>query len=1383
MQREASPTSVSTSTPAPGSKWKAAARVLDASKQPALVRVVNDVLHQRGPPVRTVQDRNERRLRAIFMQLTQGAKEISEARLRQYVARRLDRRAADKKVDAVMQRVMNYFDTEGADEGGGDGNIDFEEFRQGCAKFGDEILELNDGNAILGQMISVAQLKYLFDSIDQNHDEQIDEEELATRIESAYRERFKKGVTPEERKKLVDAIKLKFDTGGDDEDDDQADGKISFEEFVVGCKRLGIRDVSDANDVFGKVIVGIQRLQRLESRREQTLRPFFDKLDADGDGCVSAADLGKLVARQLRRGLADGELSVLMQYFDKELVSGGGGRAEDGEISFSEFCEGIEKLGVEDVEDVKDVLVKMLSVARTQVTLRHTEMGGYGRMARVVFVRQQLQPDELLQIIKTDFKLPLPNMLLACDAGSCHPSEMLPAGAPDLTNWFAEIWKTGEPESFLAALKKRDTINHVLLRKLLATFGALIEAAVNSDSWIVVDRTSINMSATAELLLELALQKQDASAKRPTILVVDSYDRLDDAQNRYLDASQEDGYAAHPHGGSAGYADGLAPNAPTEQPHWMRPGNDVSELERLQQRAQRDIHNQQVVQEAGWFYNPADYVDASMVQFLKREQLRFQGQQSRAAAAEADGGGAGARGGVGGAESGSDGGDPRRSWRPAYAQRLFASGTHYIYVRQSKYMCPLDVLGQMCYVFANGATRTAHKLRHSIELGKPLVLLRSTGGSTEAFASLHEVIVEEGARGGYGGQRPEWHEAKKMDKGELLRRDLADDAKNLPTRKRGLTHCANVVLSHACSQREAPAEPAPRAAEHGGWASSACSAEMDELESGRRRGVTRALGLGLGLGHGAAPRLPVYRERRGGGLHRACEVAESERPAVWAESFAGGVPDYMAMKELRQRAPQLFRKRIVTVDLATKSPEEVLAKLTECFATTAGGLPALGLANAERNVVYSAWRHHLLLHSNSRTYDKSSAAMQWVMWALALVTTAVAIVKSVLFGPSTSGLAFDWSDHARRTESALAIVAVLLPICSALVATVMSRLRSRIKWSTCLSSSHQIVAEIYKFRARTLEYDLSSRLVAKRSDEGGDELKFEPLSPAEKERVARETFVKRISLIYADALSHEVGKGGALSHHGTSQLGTATDQEVDRLQQRLVEHVDDQLYPHTRWAHRARRGRGRRGLTPSHTEGSVAAAAPGASKPDAEEEDDLISPMSIETYMGYRAKYVLAQLEYLAPRLARHLQFLEVLGFVTNSVGAGLAAFGYTEWVAMSVAFYGVVAAVLQHLNLQQQVEATNQALRDVHNMLIWWNGHGIIEHRTRSSKQHVVNVVETAWLSVVAARTNVAARVPTSFEESKGGHEGIETGAPHTGSSAVHPAQATANQLMSSSL
>jgi hypothetical protein len=241
--------------------------------------------------------------------------------------------------------------------------------------------------------------------------------------------------------------------------------------------------------------------------------------------------------------------------------------------------------------------------------------------------------------------------------------------------------------------------------------------------------------------------------------------------------------------------------------------------------------------------------------------------------------------------------------------------------------------------------------------------------------------------------------------------------------------------------------------------------------------------------------------------------------ANWVYQF--GVPEMIMMRSLAERAPQLFRKQVVSVDIMSDSEEQTLEVITGCFAST-GGVPELGLGNAETNVVFNAWRTHLMLCENAQRLWYYSWAAQITVWLLSLATTSVA----VLIGSLGSGAVARYNpdfDTAIRDQliADLERVALVLPILSALITTIVAKLLFRDKWSVCLMAASQIAAEIYKFRMATVEYDIQPAPV-----EDGEE-PMPPLTAKEKSRLRRSLFVDRIQAFYGACLT-ELSQGSAL---------------------------------------------------------------------------------------------------------------------------------------------------------------------------------------------------------------------------------------------------------------
>ena len=117
-------------------------------------------------------------------------------------------------------------------------------------------------------------------------------------------------------------------------------------------------------------------------------------------------------------------------------------------------------------------------------------------------------------------------------------------------------------------------------------------------------------------------------------------------------------------------------------------------------------------------------------------------------------------------------------------------------------------------------------------------------------------------------------------------------------------------------------------------------------------------------------------------------------------------------------------------------------------------------------------------------FEKKADQLQLLLYALAVVTTTISVTYSmenaaadlaaIAAAPARLLSEDDSSPLPDLTPQGYSIL--MLPILTALIATVRSRLRPREKWATCLMAALQIVDQIYKYRLRTLEYDTKKPL-------------------------------------------------------------------------------------------------------------------------------------------------------------------------------------------------------------------------------------------------------------------------------------------------------------------
>lgn len=116
----------------------------------------------------------------------------------------------------------------------------------------------------------------------------------------------------------------------------------------------------------------------------------------------------------------------------------------------------------------------------------------------------------------------------ACAYVQVHPKMFAAQKLVDLKSFekhWADALLHADANSLTGDAKNQfalEVINDVIFLKLVTIFSAVLDAAAIANNWIVIDRTSAK-SPAAEVLIEAALKQ---TTSRPTILVVDSYDRL-----------------------------------------------------------------------------------------------------------------------------------------------------------------------------------------------------------------------------------------------------------------------------------------------------------------------------------------------------------------------------------------------------------------------------------------------------------------------------------------------------------------------------------------------------------------------------------------------------------------------------------------------------------------------------------------------------------------------------------------------------------------------------------------------------------------------------------------------------------------------------------------
>ena len=893
------------------------------------------------------------------------------------------------------------------------------------------------------------------------------------------------------------------------------------------------------------------------------------------------------------------------------------------------------------------------------------------------------------------------------------------------------------------ALLADGSINNLIFTKLKDVFAATLDAAKLAGAWIVVDRTDGQGSATAEILLELALER---GAQRPVIVAIDSLERMGMAKPNTRCHTMIENLAKL-------YYD---PDAASQLPNGTEAIRDFDFMSKTE-------HYMTAAKLSQYQACPDESLPLPIVEEHKRKE-----------------------------HNGTV--DPLRKWRYFYVDGLFASATHYIIKSNDTDEFNMETLGRSAFLYAHGDTRTYTRLRANIQQGKPIVMLHNSGGVVTAFSWLQR------------------------------------------------------VMAHM--------RPPP--------------------DANKMRGPLKFL------------------------------VANLSK-ANWVKDF--GTPEVIMMRTLAERAPHLFRKNVVSVDILTESEEQTLEVISGCFAL-AGGVPELGLGNAEVNVVFAAWNMHLILFKNAKRNWRLSIIFQTLSWTLAIVITTIAVTETFIQSyksewPNEEGLPLIQDEELMETVLFhLQRVTLILPIIAALLTTIASRMLWRDKWSVCIMAAEQLTAEIYKFRMVTLQYDPPP------PGPGPDGEEMPPLTAKEKARLARQIFVERVQAMYGACLiemsqasylkrvhpvvkkelrhekrisvenkptlsewfeikkhvekhyfktpyampvkgdnflnwisglrpylnqrtvreelrtvievlatdkkitlkppplsdkdSDKIRVQLALRYGLPGNMFDAAKEEIRAVQREIVTVLHKEMLQDDKEKEKELQKERELAAAPSRNAKGGAVATAKVAPVDEESEDEeettndgaesmrmmimqmqgrkygkltykekeeekkkakrrgmlskqvdddyLVGPLSIDTYVTFRVRPLAERLEKQAVKLAVRLTLLDILGFMFSGAGAILAAYTYNSWISLTVALNAVVNSITEFTQLRNQVVSTNLALRELHAILVWWDSLSLVKRRTPAVQAQIVSVTEEAFLSIVDAHTTAASNTQISVAKSLDG-------------------------------
>jgi len=150
------------------------------------------------------------------------------------------------------------------------------------------------------------------------------------------------------------------------------------------------------------------------------------------------------------------------------------------------------------------------------------------------------------------------------------------------------------------------------------------------------------------------------------------------------------------------------------------------------------------------------------------------------------------------------------------------------------------------------------------------------------------------------------------------------------------------------------------------------------------------------------------------------------------------------------------------------------------------------------------------------------------------------------------------------------------------------------------------------------------------------------------------------------------------------------------------------------------------------------------------EDDYLSGPMSVETYVVFRVRPCMEELERTATRVAARLNLLETIAVIVFSTGSVLAVLDLSQWVALTVIISVTIVSIMEFSMLRNTLIAINIALAQLQSLITAWDSMSLVTRRLPSTRDSLVRITESSLANVLDAKTTAASKSQSKMEDSK---------------------------------
>lgn len=431
--------------------------------------------------------------------------------------------------------------------------------------------------------------------------------------------------------------------------------------------------------------------------------------------------------------------------------------------------------------------------------------------------------------------------------------------------------------------------------------------------------------------------------------------------------------------------------------------------------------------------------------------------------------------------------------------------------------------------------------------------------------------------------------------------------------------------------------------------------------------------------------------------------------------------DVVGMLDLVKHRPQVFRETFCVVDPLRDCSDQVVSQLSSAFCSSHTGTSDSTSNPVNRTLILKGWRLHSKLTRSANHLMKLATGMEVLVELVMFIATVISVVmislrleqdrvkESVLSGYMPHHIQMDQAFPYSDTLVFLGVFMPVFPISAGILLTLQSHFQFTQKWGNVNLAASQVVSEIYQFLGNSGGYCGTAS-------------------------VNRQRFLKRLQDVVKNLSMSGTREDDFLQ--GDDEAGEAFSTDPDAL----LNHINLALYGiHApgwlrRKAQRVWYWAGAELLEEGRP-------APLTAQ---DQHMDLTSPMTADMYMEMRVAPLTKYYNNWAKANSSIRMQLNIVVFLCLGIGSGLAAFGISLWIPVTVGGATFMTALSRWLSPPEFLTAVNNALTILNNLDLRWHGSSLKEQRSDHMRRRLIQEAEKAVLGV----STTLSRAPLLPEE-----------------------------------